>query len=667
MDYSVDGDDYSDSVDISDDSSIDVAESDDSSYDCESSDLDAVPDIEDYSSGDVDETSDDIPEDGEYNDEIAETALLDEIPETEDNESTTDVVDDEIPADYEKNNTFDIEGAEHNSEGYNIDYIQESSDEAISAELGKEENEAILEDILDQESSEEVSDTYSDMDAQDTGTAVSEMETNEANIEDGSAESLLEQSEEIENAPELSETDNQNIDSTTVDISENAETSEPGKEESEALLAEILDKEDSEETLDASSLAHSYDIDDVDSVVDDIAADYISDTSGEIISEIKETSDEVIDSLDNDEGFDKAAFNDLTEYMSSHDYQKSDFNEYSKDPEWRDIVSRAFPEYELPSLDTMGAKNRSDVEDQTSDDYQESFSIPDYEEKQTPGKELTEYMHRHNYGRDDFDIYSKDPEWQELVRRAFPECEMPEGVDSVKGSALDSGLRAIDRTAEALEDDLRDKGFKDIGIKAFVDIEKDRLRQELSDNLNGDFSNPYEKPDFQGTHDEIEFGKTEYDFSEEAIDYNSEEYVDITHPFLQENWENLTQEERAGCIFRLRDYICPMLDQEQPPDIEIYNTCRKGDYGYYNRGKNTIYLNEYTLDDGPEAVDTLAHELWHKHQYFCGEQAEDLEDAKYIAAFELYTRPDMDAEKYGRQLIESEARAFARHITKGIR
>lgn len=34
---------------------------------------------------------------------------------------------------------------------------------------------------------------------------------------------------------------------------------------------------------------------------------------------------------------------------------------------------------------------------------------------------LTAYMWAHNYGKDDYDEYSKDPEWQYLHRRAFPE------------------------------------------------------------------------------------------------------------------------------------------------------------------------------------------------------------------------------------------------------
>ena len=29
-------------------------------------------------------------------------------------------------------------------------------------------------------------------------------------------------------------------------------------------------------------------------------------------------------------------------------------------------------------------------------------------------KEMSEYLSSHNYGKDDYDTYSKDPEWQRL-------------------------------------------------------------------------------------------------------------------------------------------------------------------------------------------------------------------------------------------------------------
>lgn len=40
----------------------------------------------------------------------------------------------------------------------------------------------------------------------------------------------------------------------------------------------------------------------------------------------------------------------------------------------------------------------------------------------TPMEALTAYMCAHNYGKDDYEIYSKDPEWQKLHQAVFPEC-----------------------------------------------------------------------------------------------------------------------------------------------------------------------------------------------------------------------------------------------------
>ncbi len=38
---------------------------------------------------------------------------------------------------------------------------------------------------------------------------------------------------------------------------------------------------------------------------------------------------------------------------------------------------------------------------------------------------LSDYMNAHNYGPQDFDTYSQDPEWRNLHRAAFPDYEMP--------------------------------------------------------------------------------------------------------------------------------------------------------------------------------------------------------------------------------------------------
>lgn len=45
--------------------------------------------------------------------------------------------------------------------------------------------------------------------------------------------------------------------------------------------------------------------------------------------------------------------------------------------------------------------------------------------EKTPFHALEEYMCAHNYGDNDYNVYSKDPVWRALHKAAFPECELP--------------------------------------------------------------------------------------------------------------------------------------------------------------------------------------------------------------------------------------------------
>lgn len=45
--------------------------------------------------------------------------------------------------------------------------------------------------------------------------------------------------------------------------------------------------------------------------------------------------------------------------------------------------------------------------------------------EKTPFQALEEYMHTHNYGDNDYNVYSQDPVWRALHKVAFPEHELP--------------------------------------------------------------------------------------------------------------------------------------------------------------------------------------------------------------------------------------------------
>ena len=53
-------------------------------------------------------------------------------------------------------------------------------------------------------------------------------------------------------------------------------------------------------------------------------------------------------------------------------------------------------------------------------------------QEQLAYKQLSDYMNAHNYGRNDFNTYSKDPEWVRLHRAAFPQSDIHNNPNAPK-------------------------------------------------------------------------------------------------------------------------------------------------------------------------------------------------------------------------------------------
>ncbi|MBQ6908074.1 MAG: hypothetical protein IJQ28_06825, partial [Clostridia bacterium] len=92
----------------------------------------------------------------------------------------------------------------------------------------------------------------------------------------------------------------------------------------------------------------------------------------------------------------KTPYEQLSDYMSKHNYGSGDFSEYSQDPEWRELQRQAFPDYEMPPISKENAFNQ-----------------------------LGKYMSDNGYGPDDFATYSQDPKWRELQSFAYPDYQLP--------------------------------------------------------------------------------------------------------------------------------------------------------------------------------------------------------------------------------------------------
>lgn len=129
---------------------------------------------------------------------------------------------------------------------------------------------------------------------------------------------------------------------------------------SDGIFEEIPEEEIMED-IPQDSLAENIEMpEEIDGVYENIQedeSDYFTfeQTAGEYSEEYNGLADETgetgeITQIAEETDEQDAAFRELSEYMSAHNYGIDDFAEYSQDPVWRDLQSRAFPDYELPPL-----------------------------------------------------------------------------------------------------------------------------------------------------------------------------------------------------------------------------------------------------------------------------------------------------------------------------
>lgn len=91
----------------------------------------------------------------------------------------------------------------------------------------------------------------------------------------------------------------------------------------------------------------------------------------------------------------------LFEYYGKHNYSDTDYQTYSQDPEWRELMSVAYPDIKLPEK-----KEGKDVPTRFYDS-------------------VADYYKEHDYSPEDFDTYSQDPEWRNLMTKEFPDYKLP--------------------------------------------------------------------------------------------------------------------------------------------------------------------------------------------------------------------------------------------------
>ena len=141
--------------------------------------------------------------------------------------------------------------------------------------------------------------------------------------------------------------------------------------------------------------------------------------------------------------------------------------------------------------DTLVVTNNESSSDAVSDEFQGTAEPSAFDQ-------LSDYMNRHNYGQQDYDTYSQDPEWQALHRAAFPEAhedasgdvpsELPEGetptdTQEPEADTTSDTEERPENAAEQLEAE-QPEDFQETGIPTdTVSEETQKPRVDNPDNL----------------------------------------------------------------------------------------------------------------------------------------------------------------------------------------
>ncbi len=177
------------------------------------------------------------------------------------------------------------------------------------------------------------------------------------------------------------------------------------------------------------------------------------------------------------------AYESVSDYMNAHNYGQEDFETYSQDPEWRELMRNEYPDYELPELSQESAQ-----------------------------EQLNQYMSDHNYGIEDYDEYSQDPTWRELHSTVFPDDELPplniENTETVEPSFDDStNLESPEAVSdvpesvpESIEETTEASEFEEPAERIYNDFEQSVIETNPEFYDSGEFlEQGVNKHGFEGT------------------------------------------------------------------------------------------------------------------------------------------------------------------------
>lgn len=563
----------------------------------------------------------------------------------------------------------------------------------------------------------DTSDEYIEtLDTSDLGSDVTENETED--IESLMDDTVTDEFSEVSDTPE--ETD-LGVESDIVDFMDEAAL-ETTAETTDVSGEEVAEADEISELMDegvGDSIGET-----VESLEDtDAVEDSSEDTADDIESLMDDSGEEVVDTAEEtgDIPTESEEMSDVSDLMDDTDEPVEEISDITDEPleDGTEVTDAA---------EDIVEETTSDITEEVATDVSDNDAVDDVAEVGDDTGEVVSDLSEGETSnntmyitQDEFNsiLGSSDRDALERLRQGVESgniqvcSEMGDTSDDIgEGPVLTRdrnelwqlGNNSIENNVEAMRDDLSDKGLEDgPRMEAIVMEQRARMQEELQRNIDGDFSEPYVKPDFDEVlangefsaetlevdnpldvetpvvdvpteidYDAVYGGLDEYDF--DGIDYSIDtERLDASlDNFESDTWEQLSIDEQKNAMSDLADYVEEVIGFDNPPEIVYYNNPVEGDYGGYSPSTNTLEVNEYMLYNNEEAADTVAHELWHAYQHQRALNPQSAKDYQYQYGFDNYIRPEDDFSGYQDQLVESEARAFAQQFkdrlnTKGRR
>ena len=388
-------------------------------------------------------------------------------------------------------------------------------------------------------------------------------------------------------------------------------------------------------------------------VFDDVPAEETAQDA--FVEEVAETSD------------------DITEVLPEEGAETSDAPMELSASEWEQLVENTSDRESLERLrqDVLDGKIVIDQQDEESGGIklEQNLTGEQLESRQRDTEEVLE-NYRENlreHGVDEESIASFIDSQREEINREF---ESP--LDESSRYAMPNDWNEVAAELQEEKNDITEDTEDEFDVSVDEDIQEtptDENVSEMLDEASGqttveditDIPIDYESIYEEHTDEFLQEG-----FQNIDIEQNSEQLDQNLENFEPDAWEQFDNTERENAISNLAEYIKDIIGFENPPAIEYYNNPQLGDYGGYNRETNTLSINQFMLFDSREAADTVAHELYHAHQYERAENPKCERDLQYRANFENYIKPQYGQEAYENQLVEAEARAFAVQIKERL-